>query len=118
MRKNTLTNRSCRLSIENYITDLIFKLGHANPRKLQTSPHKLREIDYGSKVQLTPDEHNSESIDEAGIRWVQMIVGALHYGRAVDNKLLTALSAVGSQQTKATENSKKAVNMILDYCAT
>ena len=36
----------------------------------------------------------------------------------MDNKLLTALSAIGSQQTKATENTKKAVNMLLDYCAT
>ena len=42
----------------------------------------------------------------------------LYYGRAVDNKLLTALSAIGSQQSKATENTRKAVNMLLDYCAT
>ena len=47
-----------------------------------------------------------------------MVVGALlYYGRAVDNKLLTALSAIGSQQSKATENTRKAVKMLLDYCA-
>ena len=37
---------------------------------------------------------------------------------AVDNEILTALSAIGSQQSKATENTKKAINMLLDYCAT
>ena len=48
-----------------------------------------------------------------------MVVRALlYYGRAVDNTILTALSAIGSQQSKATENTKKAINMLLDYCAT
>jgi hypothetical protein len=113
------SNRSCRLSMKNYINELLFKLGHPNPRRPQTSPHKWREIDYGSKIQLSPDEDDSEPLDEEGIRWVQMVVGALlYYGRAVDNKLLTALSAIGSQQSKATENTRKAVKMLLDYCAT
>ena len=38
--------------------------------------------------------------------------------RIVDNKLLVALSAIGSQQAAATENTKEAIQMILDYCAT
>ena len=42
----------------------------------------------------------------------------MYYGRAVDNKILTASSAIGSQQSKATENTKKAINILLDYCAT
>ena len=47
-----------------------------------------------------------------------MVLGALlYYGRAVDNKILTALSAVGSQQSKATENIKKTINMLFDYCS-
>ena len=49
------SNRSCRLSMKNYINELLFKLGHPNPRRPQTSPHKWREIDYGSKIQLSPD---------------------------------------------------------------
>ena len=112
-------DRTCRLSMKNYINELLFKLGHPNPKRPQKSPHKWREIDYGSKIQLTPEEDDSEPLDDEGIRWVQMVVGALlYYGRAVDNKILTALSAIGSQQSKATENTKKAINMLLDYCAT
>ena len=38
--------------------------------------------------------------------------------RLLTTKFLTALSAIGSQQSKATENTKKAINMLLDYCVT
>ena len=94
-------------------------MGHPNPRRPQKSPHKWREIDYGSKIQLAPDEDDSKPLDEEGIRWVQMVIGALlYYRRDVDNKILTTLSAIGSKQSKATKNTKNAINMIFDYCAT
>ena len=71
---------------------LLFKLGHPNPKRSQKSPHKLREIDSGSKIQLAPDEDDSEPLDEEGIRWVQMVVGGLLYcGRAVDNNISDGL---------------------------
>jgi hypothetical protein len=53
------------------------------------------------------------------VKRVQKIVGALLWiGRAVNNKLLVALSAIGSQQASATENTNKAIHQLLDYCAT
>ena len=39
-------------------------------------------------------------------------------GRAVNNKLLVALSAIGSQQALATEDTHKAIHQLLNYCAT
>ena len=46
------------------------------------------------------------------------IVGALLWiGRAVNNKLLVALSAIGSQQASATEATNRAIHQLLDYCA-
>ena len=54
-----------------------------------------------------------------GITRVQMIMGALLWiGRAVNNKLLVALSAIGSQQSAATEVTMTAVDQLLDYCDT
>ena len=107
--------------MKNYINEILFKLGHPNPKQSHKSPHKWREIDYGSNIQLAPDEEDdSEPLDEEGIRWVQMelVVGALlYYGRTVDNEILTTLSAIGSRQSKATETTKKAINMLLNYCA-
>ena len=63
------------------------------PRKPQLSPHKFREVKYGSKTQLAPEEDTSNPINDAGIRRVQTILGALLcIGRAVNNKRLVALS--------------------------
>ena len=42
----------------------------------------------------------------------------LWIGRAVNNKLLVALSAIGSQQASATEATNMAIHQIPDYCAT
>ena len=42
----------------------------------------------------------------------------LYYDRAVDNKLLVGLSAIGSQKAAATECTNEAINQILDYCST
>ena len=36
----------------------------------------------------------------------------------VDSMLLVALSALASEQSKATENTDIAVHQLLDYCAT
>ena len=54
-----------------------------------------------------------------GIKRIQGIVGALLYvGRAVNNKLLVALSAIGSQQAAATEDTAAEIEQFLDYVAT
>ena len=54
----------------------------------------------------------SPLLNEKGINIIQGIVGALLYvGRAVNNKLLVALSAIGAQQAAAIEQ-------LLDYVAT
>ena len=106
--------------MKNYITKLLHKIGHPMPKKPQRSPHKCKEVKYGSKEnQMTPEEDTSPKLDEDGIKRVQMIVGALLYvGRAVNNKLLVALSALGTQQSTATENTNDALHQLLDYCAT
>ena len=73
--------------MKNYINELLFKLGHPNPKRPQKSPHKWRKNEYESRIQLAPDVDDSKPLDEEGIKWAQMVVGALlYYGRAVDNK--------------------------------
>ena len=54
-----------------------------------------------------------------GIKRIQGIVGDLIYvGRAVNNKLLVALSAIAAQQAAATEDTAAAIEQLLDYVAT
>ena len=111
--------RSCRLSIKNYIRDLLFRVGHPTPTKPQLSPHKHRKIVYGAKEQHTHRAPPSPKLDEKGVKRVQEVVGALlFYGRAVDNKLLVVINAIGIQQATATKATNKAVDTLLDYLAT
>ena len=64
---------------------ILIQIGNKRPTKPQLSPHKYREIHYGSKVQVTPEEVASPSLDTKGIKFVQVIVGAvILYGWAVD----------------------------------
>ena len=50
------------------------------------------------------------------VKRVQEIVGGLlYYTRAVDNKLLVAISEIGSQQTVAIEQINQAITKLLDY---
>ena len=64
-------------------------------------------------------EDTSAPLNAAGIKRVQGIVGALlYYVRSIDNKLLVALNAIGTQQAAATEATDAAVSQLLDYVAT
>ena len=70
----------------------------------QYSPHKHRTIDYVSNKKIVQPADTSPSLDDKGIKRVQIIVDVLLYvGRAVKNKLIVALSATGSQKAAATE---------------
>ncbi len=60
-----------------------------------------------------------ELLDAPRKHRVQEIVGSLlYYPRAVDNKLLVALSAIASRQAQATVATEQAVHHLLDYVAT
>ena len=113
------TKRTCRLSMDGYINKILIKYNHTIPTKPQLSPHRHREIVYGAKEQLTQEEDTSPALDDAGIKRVQAIMGALlYYACAVDNKLLVALSTIGGQQVAATEKTNEAINQLLAYCET
>ena len=105
--------------MQNYIKILLVKMNHQIPRKPQLSPHKCREVKYDSKTQLAPEEDTSKPLNDAGISQVQTIVVALLWiGCVVNNKLLVALSTIGSQQASSTEDTNKAIHQLFDYCAT
>jgi hypothetical protein len=108
------TSRTCQ-----YIDTVLTKYNHQRPKKPVLSPYKATPISYGAKVQYTDDEDSTPPLNDAGIKRVQGIVGALlYYARAVDNKLLHALSEIGTQQAAATEATNERVNHLLDYCST
>ena len=68
---------------------------------------------------MAQPEDNSPPLDDKGIEQVQGIVGALLYvGRSVNNKLLLALSAIGSNQEAGSVETVETIEQLLDYVAT
>jgi hypothetical protein len=58
-------------------------------------------------------------LDKQGKPYVQSVTGTLlYYARAVDPTLLVPLSAVATQQSAPTEQTKELVHQLLDFCAT
>ena len=105
--------------MDGYILDLRNKFQHMQPKNPQLSPQKHRPIDYGSTQQLVQPTDTSQQLNEKGIKTIQGIVGTLIYvGRAVNNKLLLELSAIGAQQAASTEDTAAAIEKLLDYVAT
>ena len=95
------------------------KYDHPEPRKPQHSPYKHAPIIYGAKLQYAAEDDDSPTLDAYVILRVQSIVGTLlFYGRAVNNKLLGALSKLGNQQVSATKATNDAIMQLLDYFAT
>ena len=90
---------TCRISMKGYIAKVLLKYGHPIPKKPhlspQLSPQKHREVIYGAKEQLAPEDDTTPPLDSQDTKRVQGIVGTLlYYARAVDNKLLVRLSAI------------------------
>ena len=105
--------------MDDYIQELRQKYDHPNPKKPQLSPHAHIPIDYGEYQQIATPEDTHKPLDTKGVKQVQGIVGVLQYvARAVNNKLLVAISTIVSQQVTATANTNTEITQMLDYVAT
>ena len=62
------TNRTCSLTMQNYIRDVLTKYVHPMPSRPQLLLHKHRKINYGTKTQFSPDEDTIPNLDLDGIR--------------------------------------------------
>ena len=113
-----LGRRVC-IDMQTYIVNLLLTLNWPKPRKPQLSPFIATHFAYGKKTQLTPDEDRSALLSPERLLCVQKIVGSLlYYTRAMDNKLLVAINAIASRQSKATVHTEQLVHTLLDYVAT
>jgi hypothetical protein len=111
---------TCRyfISMPGYIKNLLIKFKHACPSKPCLFPHMCLPIAYGATAQLTPTANTSERFDVHRECHIQEISGLLlYYARAVDKKLLVALSAIAAHQSCATVATEQAVHLLLDYVA-
>ena len=72
-------NWTCRISMYGYITRVLLKYGHPRTSKPKLSLHKHREVIYGAKEQLTPEDNTTTPLDSKGTKRIQGIFNALLY---------------------------------------
>ena len=103
--------------MDGYILELRNKYGHNTPKKPQYSPHKQQPIDCGATQKILQPIDTSPPLNDKGIKRVQGIMGDLLYvGRAANNKLLVALSAIGAQQSASTEETAASIEQNFGLC--
>jgi hypothetical protein len=113
------TGRTVDISIPNYIHKVLLKYQHPPPNRPTYAPHTYNEPVYGQRHQMAPDPDDSSYLSPKGIKEIQGIIGSLlYYARAVDPTMLTTLNELSSEQAKPTANTRKKVNMLLDYAHT
>ncbi len=102
-----------------YLPKVMTRFKHETPNKIQNSPHRHIEIQYGKKVQLATVEEDSPPLSKEETKYVQVVAGTLlYYAQAVDPTILTALSEIGTEQAKLTQATMEMIKQLLDYCAT
>eukprot|EP00957_Ditylum_brightwellii_P019364 1460821-Ditylum_brightwellii.AAC.1 len=101
-----------------YIANMLHKFQHEQPDYLQHSPHQHEIPNYGTKVQLTMAPDTSDPLNKIEIKRIQAIIGTLlYYVRQVHPTMLVAIGTIAAAQSKGTEAKVKAVEHLLDYCA-
>ena len=101
-----------------YLPKALLRFNHPQPKKKQNSPYPHVAPQYGAKIQYTPDVDNSPPLNKEETKYNQAVTGTLlYYGRAVDNTILPALSAIVTKQSKPMEKTKETIKQLLDYCA-
>ena len=95
--------RWVKARMKGYVTKLRQRFNHKMPSKPVHSPYKAAPKIYGADAQKTIIEDVSPKLTDKGINIVQQVVGiCLYYGRAIEDTILPALSAIASEQTIAT----------------
>jgi hypothetical protein len=101
-----------------YVDAALQKFQHKPPTRLEQAPYPARAKQYGAKVQLTPEQDTSVALSADGRKRIQRFVGSLlYYGRTVDPAMLTAISALASQQATATDENNLKLLQLLNYVA-
>lgn len=109
------------VSMPKYIPSLLEKMQHPSPSKPQYSPYLVTPYIQPKKGQrqYAQQPDTSTPLNESQTTTVQQIVGSLlYYGRAIDYTILPALNTISRSQAAPTIKTKKACQVLLDYCAT
>jgi hypothetical protein len=103
-----------------YVKNALVRFQYSDPYRPDYATHQWTAPVFGSrKPQLATPTDTADLLPPNDVTVVQQIVGTfLFYARAVDQTMLVALGSIASQQTKATQNTAKAIQKFFNYAAT
>ena len=112
--------RTCEISMPGYIESTLNSFHHPRPIKPELAPHRYGSHSFSATyVQAPIPDDETARLDASGVLRVQRVVGSiLYYARAIDRTLLPALTEIGSDQEKATKETRAATKKILDFVTT
>jgi hypothetical protein len=106
------------LPMPGYIDTALHNFQHKPPTRPEHAPYPARAKQYGANVQLTPEQDTSAALSADGRKRIQWVVGSLFcYGRAIDPTILTAISALASQQATSIDYTNLKLLQLLNYAA-
>ena len=110
--------KQVRLSMPGYVERALQQFNHPYPTRRQDSSYPCAPIKYGARVQYAKTPVNAAPVGAAEKKFTQQVCGRfLYYGRAVDSTILTAMSAIASQQANPTIDIMAKTKQLLDYLA-
>jgi hypothetical protein len=103
-----------------YLSKALIRFNHTPPKRKQNSLHPHITPQYGAKMQYAMKEDNSPpSLNKEDTKYIQVVAGMLlYYGRAVDNTILPAFSAIATEQANPMEKTMETIKQLLDYGTT
>jgi hypothetical protein len=100
-----------------YVSNVLSKFQHDDPKHPQHTPSKCITPVYGTKNQYSTQYETSPLTAKQCLN-IQKVTGSvLYYARAVDPTVLIPLNDITMEQTKATDKTQADKNQLLDYLA-
>jgi hypothetical protein len=98
-----------------YVSNVLSKFQHDDPKHQQHTPSQYVTPVYGAKTQYTT-RYETPTITALQCLTIQKVTGSvLYYARAVDPTVLMPLNDMATEHTKATEKRQADTNQTLDY---
>ncbi len=112
------SGKKVHLSMPTYVEKTLKWFQHPPPIVLQDELHQHVKKTYGANFHEANPPNTSPPLDKAGKKFIQEVTGVfLYLAQAVDSMMLTALSALASEQAAPTEKAMQKCLQFLDYAA-
>ena len=97
------------------ISNLMQKLKHVPPLKLQNIPYPALQIKYGMKRQAPLPEGESKLLPKQGVKLIQSTIGATScLALIIDSTLLVSCNKIATPQTTATTKTLYLAKFMID----